>query len=325
MGHDICIDENTGKASVFVVKKPAWHGLGQVVQEALTANDAIVQAGLDWDVSKIPINYSIDGGIYNIPDKFTIIRNDNHNSLGIVGKDYVPVQNREAFSFFDQLVSEKEAIYHTAGALGRGERVWILAKLPTDIVIGKDDLVENYVLISNTHDASGTLIALMTPVRVVCNNTLTAAIRGSVNKVTIRHTKSVHENLKQAHELLGLSNRFRIEIQNAFNFLSTRQITEKVATTIVDDLFSFKDENGEIQRYGSKIKEDILNVYNSDVGGQDMPTCRGTAFGLYSAVSFYYDNVRGYKSNDRRASSTWFGDAAKIRQRAFNTILQEVS
>lgn len=325
MGHNICIDENTGKASVFVVKEPAWHGLGQVVQEALTAEEAIIQAGLDWNVVKTPIHYSVDGKQLTVDNKFAIIRNDNNKALGIVGKDYVPVQNREAFSFFDALVNEKEAIYHSAGALGVGERVWVLAKLPTDIVIGKDDLVKNYALITNAHDASGVLMALMTPTRVVCNNTLTAALHHATNKVLIRHTKNVHENIKQAHELLGLSNRFRVEIQNAFNFLSSKQITEKVAATVLDDLFSFTDDEGKVKRYGTKIKENILNIYGSSVGGQDMPTCRGTAFGLYNAVSFYYDNARDYKNNDRRASSTWFGGAAKVRQRAFNKILQEVS
>jgi len=117
MGHNICIDENTGKASIFVVKEPAWHGLGQVVQEALTAEEAIIQAGLDWDVLKTPIHYSVDGKQLTVNNKFAIIRNDDNRALGIVGKDYVPVQNREAFSFFDALVNEKEAIYHSAGAL----------------------------------------------------------------------------------------------------------------------------------------------------------------------------------------------------------------
>ncbi len=322
MGHNICIDENTGKASIFVVKEPAWHGLGQVVQEALTAEEAIIQAGLDWEVVKLPIYF---GDNVKIPNKYVIVRSDNNVPLGIVGKEYTPVQNRGAFSFFDDLVSKKEAIYHSAGALGKGERVWILAKLPTDIIVGRDDLINNYVLVTNTHDSSGMLMALMTPVRVVCNNTLTVAIRKATNKVLIRHTRNIHENLRQAHELLGLSNRFRVEIQNAFNFLSSKQITEKVAATILDDLFSFRDDGGEVKRYGTKIKENILNIYGSSVGGQDMPTCRGTAFGLYNAVSFYYDNVRGYKNNDRRASSTWFGGASKVRQRAFDLIMEKVS
>lgn len=130
---------------------------------------------------------------------------------------------------------------------------------------------------------------------------------------------------EQAHELLGLSNRFRVEIQNAFNFLSAKEITESTAASILNDLFSYTDEDGKIQTYGSRIRENILNIYGSSVGGQDMPTCRGTAFGLYNAISFYYDNVREYKNEDRRAASTWIGGAAKVRQRAFNRILQEVS
>lgn len=247
MGHNICIDEHTGKASIFVVKEPAWHGLGQVVQEALTAEEAIIQAGLDWEVVKLPIYF---GDNVKISNKYVIVRSDNNVPLGIVGKEYTPVQNREAFSFFDALVSKKEAIYHSAGALGKGERVWILAKLPTDIIVGRDDLINNYVLVTNTHDSSGMLMALMTPVRVVCNNTLTVAISKATNKVLIRHTRNIHENLRQAHELLGLSNRFRVEIQNAFNFLSAKEITESTAASILNDLFSYTDEDGKIQTYG---------------------------------------------------------------------------
>lgn len=323
MGHDICIDENTGKASIFVVKEPAWHGLGQVVPEALTAKDAIIQAGLDWDVVKSPVYFGEDKT--EIPNRHAIVRTDNNVPLGIVGKEYTPVQNREAFTFFDPLVSDKEAIYHSAGALGKGERVWILAKLPTDIVIGKDDLIKNYLLIFNAHDASSALTALLTPIRVVCNNTLTAALHSAANRISIRHTQNVHDNLFEAHRLLGLSNRYRDEVENAFNFLSSKQIGQDFLTKTLDELFSFVDGEGNVQQFNGRIKEKIVEIFESNVGGQDLPTCKGTAFGLYNAVSFYYDNVRDYKTADRRAITNWFGGGVNMKQKAFNKILKAVS
>jgi len=323
MGHDICINENTGKASVFVVKEPAWHGLGQVVPEALTAKDAIVQAGLDWDVIKSPVYFGENK--IEILNKHAIVRIDNNVPIGIVGKEYTPIQNREAFTFFDPLVSNKEAIYHSAGALGKGERVWILAKLPIDTVIGKDDLIENYLLIFNTHDASSALTVLLTPIRVVCNNTLTAALRSATNRVSIRHTQNAHDNLFEAHRLLGLSNRYRQEVKDVFNFLSSKQINQTLLNKTLEELFSFTDGEGNFKQFNGKIKEKIVDIFESNVGGQDSLTCRGTAFGLYNAVSFYYDNVREYKNADRRAITNWFGSGVNMKQKAFDKILKAVS
>src|ERR1035437_1888576 len=190
MAHNICINEETGKASVFVVKDPAWHNLGQVVDNALTAEEAIIQAGLDFEVNKRPLIYmSEDGTTMNpIANKSAMVRSDNQKCLGIVGNNYTPIQNKDAFCFFDNLVNRSEAIYHTAGALGQGEKIWILAKLPTDIVVGKDDLIKNYVLIYNSHDGSAAVTALLTPTRVVCSNTLASALYGATNKVTVRHS-----------------------------------------------------------------------------------------------------------------------------------------
>ena len=110
MSHEININEETGKANVFVVKEPAWHGLGTVVQEAVTAEEAIQLAGLDFDVIKQPVLYEVNGEVREVPHNHAIVRSDNSDVLGVVGDVYTPLQNREAFKFFDALVSEKEAI-----------------------------------------------------------------------------------------------------------------------------------------------------------------------------------------------------------------------
>jgi len=324
MAHNINIDEQTGKASIFVVREPAWHGLGQVVDNPLTAVEAIEQAGLDWEVSKKPIYINVDSGQLEVPGKSAIVRMDNNAVLGVVGRNYVPVQNKEAFTFFDHLVSEKEAIYHSAGVLGKGEITWILAKLPTDIVIGRDDLVENYVLVYDSKDGSSAVSAMMTPVRVVCNNTLTAAVNGARFKVSIRHTKSVVERLREAHKLLGLANRYRVEIEGAFNLMATKSVSKELVNQFLCRVYDVVDPEGNLIEQAGKTKESILEIFESSAGGQDLVTCRGTMFGLYNALTFYYDNVSSYKDENSRAYATWFGNSTTMRNRAMKVAMDMV-
>jgi phage/plasmid-like protein (TIGR03299 family) len=244
---------------------------------------------------------------------------DNGNALGVVGKGYTPVQNSEAFDFFDNLVNENEACYQSAGALGLGERIWILAKLPTDIVIGKEDLINNYVLVYNSFDGSSGITALITPIRVVCNNTLTAALKEAKNKVVIRHTRNVVDRLKQAHTVLGLSNKYRVELEASLNALASKQVNKKLVMDFLSGVYDYVDpETKMLKAAGKKNKEAIMEIFESNVGGQDMPTCRGTMYGLYNAFTFYYDNVIDYKTQDNKAQSLWFGNSAAMRQWAFD-------
>ena len=125
--------------------------------------------------------------------------------LGVVGKDYEVVQNVDAFEFFDAIVGGGDGIlYETAGALGKGERIFITAKLPGYIRVGKGDFIEQYLMLTTSHDGFGSITAAFTPVRVVCRNTLNAAMRNHSNAIKIRHTASANDRLKQAHTLMGI-------------------------------------------------------------------------------------------------------------------------
>ena len=178
MAHNLLIQN--GQASMFYLSEVPWHGLGVKLDRPATAKEAIEAAQLDWPVIKLPLFAGSKHIV--VPDKFAVVRKTRNlvqktdPVLGIVGKDYTPLQNCDAFRFFDPMVGQNAAIYHTAGALGQGERVWILAKLPGHIRVAKDDITEKYLLLSNSHDGKSSVQIKFTPVRVVCQNTLTIAL-----------------------------------------------------------------------------------------------------------------------------------------------------
>ncbi|GAB3646963.1 hypothetical protein GCM10028791_08080 [Echinicola sediminis] len=172
MGHNIHYNERTGKHSFFSVKLPAWHKLGKVVEDYPTSKEAIQFAGLDYEVVKAPLFTKWEGlsvsenGLDKssteipIPHQFATMRTDTQKVFGVVGKDYGIVQNRDAFSFFDAIIKEGKGVkYETAGALGDGERVFITAKLPDGILVGKEDLIEQYLFLTTSHDGTGSITA----------------------------------------------------------------------------------------------------------------------------------------------------------------------
>lgn len=141
-----------GQASMFYIDETPWHGLGTRLNGPATAKEAIQAANLDWQVSKTPVFTTVNGQRLLVPDTFAVVRHDPLNSpvLGVVSKDYTPLQNAEAFGFFDPIVGENAAIYHTAGALGQGERIWLLAKLPGQLRVVADDGADKYLLLASS-------------------------------------------------------------------------------------------------------------------------------------------------------------------------------
>ena len=176
---------------MYTGEKP-WHQLGTEVPQAVNSAEAIKVAGLDYTVAKRKLKTV--GGI-EVPNHFATVRTDTNEVLGVVGNKYTILQNKGAFSFFDGIVGVKEAMYHTAGALGKGERIWLLAKLPDYIRTVGDDITEKYLLLSNTHDGTGSVQIMFTPIRVVCQNTLNVGISQGTNKVKLRHTMSIGKRL----------------------------------------------------------------------------------------------------------------------------------
>lgn len=314
-----------GKAS-FASTLKAWHGLGTIVDGAMTSEEAIKLANLDYTVITAPLLADVNGvGQFPVPDKFATLRTDTNKVLGVVGNRYTVVQNKDAFAFFDEIVGGKHAMFETAGVLGQGERIFVSAKMPDVIQIaGTDDISEVYVLLTSSHDGSGSIIAAVTPVRVVCQNTLNAALRSTVSRVCIRHTTSAESRLKEAHKLLGISHKYITEVNEMFNSLAKKKITDEQVIKLVNELFKSKKEQGgeedvEESTRTKNIREGVLNSYFTGIG-QD--AILGTAWGAYNGVTHYLGHVRKYKTGDARFDSLMDGASAEIQNKAFAELIK---
>ncbi|RYJ50598.1 DUF945 domain-containing protein [Flavobacterium petrolei] len=340
MAHNINFNSETGRYSFFSVKEKAWHGLGQIVEQYPTSEDAIKFAGLDYEVVKSPLftkgsgiiqtadSIEIGSNELEVPNYFANIRTDNNAVLGVVGKDYHIVQNCEAFNFFDAIVGGSQGIlYETAGALGQGERIFITAKLPDYIRVGNgDDVTEKYIFLTTSHDGSGSITAAFTPIRIVCQNTLNASLRSMSNVVRIKHTSGAKQHLENAHKVMGLADTLSNQLEGIFNQWAKVKVTDQEVKKLIQlalcpnretlDLLK-KGAEDEVSTVFKNVVQDAF-AYAMTSDTQQMDTTKGTLFGAYNAVTGYYQNVRNYKDDEAKSQSIVMGGTAQIKsQKAF--------
>lgn len=324
MAHNLNIRE--GRAAMFYTGERPWHGLGTALDRPATAREAIVAAGLDWGVEPQPL--STAGGTI-IPDHRAIIRGDTGTCLGVVGTGYIPIQNAEAFGFFDAVVGDGGARYHTAGALGRGERVWMLAQLPGELrVAGTDDVSEKFLLLANSHDGTSSLRMFFTPVRVVCQNTLNVALQGAGPQqgVSIRHTGDITAKVAEARRALGLAIRYYDGLEDRINRLAAIPLRRREVEAYLADLVPDNPEAGNKSRT-QNIRAAMLHNFEEGRGNR-MPGIRGTAWAALNAVTEYVDHQRSTVGESEldirghRLASQWFGSGARLKARAWSKALE---
>lgn len=313
--------EKAVEASMFNLGYTPWHGLGKVVEEAQTAEQVIKLANLDYTVAKARNQVVLADKTIVHDNSFTVYRTDTNDILSTrVGASWTPLQNVDAFNFFDQIVDRDEAIYHSAGVLGIGEKTWILAKLPEYVRVGNDDIIEEYVVIMNGFDGMTAIKMFTTQIRVVCNNTLNAAIAGAKKVVSISHTPDVEKKVGEAVEAFGFFNQFHKDMEDVYNHLANKQMSDKQLQNFLATIFPINDDVPFTTNV-DKAREASLQFYHEGVG-QDVTTARGTAFGAYQAITGYTSHLREYKNGaDQKFKNLLLGGKAdKINQQAFDLL-----
>jgi phage/plasmid-like protein (TIGR03299 family) len=316
----------------MVVGEPAWHRLGTVLDRPATAEQAIKAAHLDWSVTKQPVfigKPGLFGESHRYLDSYAIVRDDDWRNrkltaLGFAAEDYTPLQNREAFSFFDPIVGQNAAIYHTAGALGDGELIWILAKLPDCIRVVGDDITEKYLLLSNSHGGSGAVEIKFTPIRVVCQNTLALAMLEGPS-FHIAHTKDVKERLMIAANILSAVNARYGEIECVFKEMASVQLGKRELQWYLHQVFpdpnraDFGHEDSYEQALQSARTDRAAAEYFFREGkGNEQRGVEGTLWAAYNGVAEYVDHYKYAKaSTHRHLQAIWFGMGSSIKEHAY--------
>ena len=271
--------------TMFYTREKPWHGLGIRVTEAPSSEEALRLAGLDWQVKQEPV-YTDTGEV--IPGYKANIRDRDRRALGVVTDRYKIIQNQEAFAFTDALLG-KGVRYETAGSLQGGRRVWLLARLPKEYIISGEQ-VSPYLVFSNTHDGSGAVKVALTPVRVVCCNTLNLALDTAKRSWSMIHTGNIRDKLQEAEDTLFMAEAYMMQLGKEFGNLQRQKITDRQVAEYIEMLLPLEKDATAIQNKNiTKLREDMAHRY------YDAPDLQGTgknAYRFLNAVSDFATHAK---------------------------------
>ena len=336
MAHELEINEETGEATFASLRQPAWHNLGTVFQDEVNTEQMLKLAHLDnWNVRledvTIPAGFASDKS-YSFVTRTNPFDKDQNDVLGIVGERYVPLQNEDLFSFGDNLL-DGGGRWETAGSIKGGRQVFGSIALTNSITLdpnGIADKIDNYLLINTSHDGSIAIQASITPVRVVCANTLNLALSSFRGKKApkqtfkIRHTQTAEGKIAVAREALGLANSYIDEFSKMANEMIGKTITDNEFMEIIALAYPApeKDAKGSFKKYETKV--DLLQgIYR----GQYNDTIAGTAWGAYNALTErldWYRSARGGDSENIYASASGFDPVINAEKNRLMKIVQSV-
>ena len=243
--------------TMFYVREKPWHGLGTEVKEAPTSADALMYAGLNWAVEQKNV-YAEDGTL--ISGYKVNVRNTDNATLGIVSDRYKVVQNEDAFQFTDDLLGAG-VTYETAGALQGGRKVWMLARMPHRYIIAGDEIAP-YLVVMNSHDGSSGIKVAMTPIRVVCQNTLNLALDSAKRIWTTKHTENVMLRVHEARETLMLAEKYMGELCRGIDELSKIRLTDRKVMEFMQEFFPVTADLPDVQRKNNlRLLEDMKMRY----------------------------------------------------------------
>lgn len=311
MAHELEIVD--GKAQMAYVGALPWHGLGTKVEGDITPDQFQKVAGLDWTVEKQDM-YTVNG--VKVPNKQALVRTSDNTVLDTVGSGWNPVQNSEAFDFFQEYVLAGNMEMHTAGSLKNGQLVWALAKTNESFELFKGDVTENYFLFTNPHQFGKAINIRMTPIRVVCNNTLTLSLSAkSDSMITVNHRKEF--DVEEVKEQMGIAREKMEQYKSMAEFLGSKKYSPDNVVNYFNEVF------------GSPAKSDdkIFTSRNAKLAHENLQEQPGAEFAegswwqAFNSVTHMTDHLQG-RSTDGRLTSAWYGRNRKVKLKALDKALE---
>lgn len=317
MAHEIEVVD--GVAQMVYVGDVPWHGLGTKIPADLSPEQVLKKAGLDWTVQKVPAFANINGRQVNI-GRSALVRSSDDKMLDVVTNDWNPLQNQEAFEFFNEYCQAGDMEMHTAGSLKGGQIVWALAKVKDSFELFKGDTVESFLLLTNPHKFGQSIDVRFTPIRVVCNNTLTLSLSQNVDRVVKKNhrTEFVASEVK---EQLGIATDKLAKYKEMAEFLGSKRYNEDTLKQYFGKVFpvlAYNKEKGPQRKELSKSAQRALEVVDTQPGAQ---YARGSWWQAFNAVTYLTDHEIG-KSIDTRLTSAWFGPNKNLKVKALETAVE---
>lgn len=322
MAHEITIRKDGKVEAAFAMEKP-WHGLGILTPELMDPAEALRLANMDWTVSLSPIQTIQEFGGVRMDAFRAVIRDDNLLPLGIVSKGYKPVQNAEQVDIIRTLIGEGLSV-SACGTLFDGKKSFWTCRVPENLILSDGDSIERYLILSNGHDGMTSLQIYWSPIRVVCNNTLMASLRGITTKVSIKHTQNVSSRIEEARAVLGLAQVYYSKLGESFNVMKSKPMdVDQFINSLLYPVFEVKEEEKkEIGKRKMEKFEKVIDNFESAAGHE------GTVFGGYNAITYFTshqqvtDDLRGKDANERRFESVTKGVGKEINDRAYTRAME---
>lgn len=332
-----------GKVAMAYAKQYGvpWHREGKAVDGLMTTSEALVNGGVNFTVSKHQTSAEVKHPTLDCPVKVKapysyIVRDDTLDVLGMVGNKYEIIQTKDAVGFFDAAIGAGAACIDTVGALGKGGRVWLAARMPDSVVVKGDDVIDRYLMLVVGHDGHLGVNAMHTGIRPVCSNTVSAAMKGGKSVIKIRHTANAHKNLDRALKLVAADNIYWKTIRPAFQMMATTDISTEKVNTFFDRMFpaTKKDDEGNPALAKQTVDRRAFVTWALDNSpGADM--AGKTVWGLYNAYTFWLDHSAdavksklypgipevGFRQTKGAGwENSIFATGAKLRDKAFNSL-----
>jgi phage/plasmid-like protein (TIGR03299 family) len=315
------IAETNGKPMMAYQGATPWHSIGAKMAVTADVPTALKAANLDWNVELRPMFYrhTFDGvdKRVKVPTRRAVVRDTDGVLLATVGSDYAPFQNSEAFNVLQPACEQFGVTIETAGALGKGDRVWMLAKLPTPSEPIPGDKIDGYFLVLTGHNGWTSYTARPTPVRVVCANTLAMALNGSGKQAVInmRHTTTNAERFEQVTGLVTDLMAMLKQTNESFTKLAARKMTKDETIAYISEVLGIDANSNPV---AERRRDTIVELSQTGKGVEFAPNTAWTAF---NAVTEYVDHVRPAEAKAVRTiaaanQSALFGSNAKLKARA---------